>query len=156
MKRIDFCTWVYFLVLGIKFQPGVLHEVFDLLQTKAPSLNAQERCCLLMIDEMSIQPKLEYDPSTSSVRGHATLPVPGKELKAVATHGLVFMLCGISTRWKQVVAYHYTGDFCSLQTLVTIQLLSDSVFHYMQVTRSAVSTQEMLPFLSLRRATALA
>ncbi|XP_064469958.1 uncharacterized protein LOC135384699 [Ornithodoros turicata] len=97
-------------VEGIKFQPGVLHEVFELLQAKVPALGPQERCCLLMIDEMAIQQKLEYDPSTSSIRGYSTLPVPGKQEKTLATHGLVFMLCGISTRWKQVVGYHYTGD----------------------------------------------
>lgn len=98
-----------YMFLGIKFQPGLLQEVFDLLAVKACHMRPQERCCLLMIDEMALQQRLEYDPSTGSVRGYATLPVPGKETKAVATHGLVFMLCGISTRWKQVVAYHYTG-----------------------------------------------
>lgn len=27
-----------------------------------------------------------------------------------ATHGLVFMICGILTRWKQIVAYYFTPD----------------------------------------------
>ncbi|XP_064469792.1 uncharacterized protein LOC135384525 [Ornithodoros turicata] len=31
-------------VEGIKFQPGVLHEVFELLQAKVPALGPQERC----------------------------------------------------------------------------------------------------------------
>lgn len=80
------------------------------MEVKVVGLGPQERCCLLMIDEMAIQQKIEYDPTTSSVRGYATLPVPGRDEKVMATHGLVFMLCGVATRWKQVVAYHYTGD----------------------------------------------
>lgn len=117
------------IVLGIKFQPGVLNEVFDLLETKVSLLKPQERCCLLMIDKMAIQQKLEYDPSTSSVRGYATLPVPGKEEKAIATHGLVFMLCGISTRWKLVVAYHYRGEL-SIPICRCITYVSHSCFYF--------------------------
>lgn len=54
-----------------------------------------------MLDKMSIVPKLEYDTSTGSVRG-----APAKH---IATHTLVFMLGGVSSTWKQVVGYHYTG-----------------------------------------------
>ncbi|XP_064488352.1 uncharacterized protein LOC135400450 [Ornithodoros turicata] len=71
------------LSTGIKFQPGILHEVFQLLQAKVPGLNEQERCCLLMIDEMSIQQRIEYDSSTSSVRGYTTLPVPGASFSGI-------------------------------------------------------------------------
>lgn len=38
--------------------------------------------------------------------GNAT--IPGQNQKA--THGLVVMLVGIHSRWKQVVAYHFTGN----------------------------------------------
>lgn len=30
--------------------------------------------------------------------------------KCTATHALVFMIAGISSRWKQIIAYYYTGD----------------------------------------------
>lgn len=97
------------LFTDIKFEPGVLQEVFALLESKVPHLVEKERQCVLMLDEMSIVPKLEYDTSTGSVRGYATLAVPGAPAKSIATHALVFMLGGVSSRWKQVVGYHYTG-----------------------------------------------
>ncbi|XP_064461628.1 uncharacterized protein LOC135371568 isoform X2 [Ornithodoros turicata] len=87
-------------VEAIKFNLGILDEMFSLLESKVPGLNVQQKCCVLMIDEMAIQQRMEYDPSTSSVRGYTTLPVPGKPSNTPATHGLVFMLCGMSTRWK--------------------------------------------------------
>ncbi|KAH9371753.1 hypothetical protein HPB48_021030 [Haemaphysalis longicornis] len=59
---------------------------------------------------MSIVPKLEYDNSTGSVCGYTTLQVPGAPAKSIATHALVFMLGGVSSRRKQVVGYHYTGN----------------------------------------------
>ncbi|KAH9371752.1 hypothetical protein HPB48_021031 [Haemaphysalis longicornis] len=58
---------------------------------------------------MSIVPELECDTSTGSVHGYTTLPVPGAPAKSIATHALVFMLGGVSSRWKLVVGYHYTG-----------------------------------------------
>uniref|UniRef100_A0A147BJU3 Putative transposable element n=1 Tax=Ixodes ricinus TaxID=34613 RepID=A0A147BJU3_IXORI len=96
---------------GIKFEPGILGEVFVLLKAKVSHLREEERKCVLMIDEMAIQDKFEYDTSTGCIRGWTTLTVPGvpKNTQRKATHALVFMLGGASSRWKQVVAYHYTG-----------------------------------------------
>lgn len=31
-------------------------------------------------------------------------------LKPFGTHGMVFMICGIFTRWKQIMAYYYIPD----------------------------------------------
>lgn len=62
-----------------------------------------------MLDKMAIVPKIEYDGSTGSVRGYTTLPVPGTPGKVLATKVLVFMLGGLTSRWKQVVGFHYTG-----------------------------------------------
>ena len=55
---------------------------------------------------MAITPCIEYDWSISEISGNATLPGHS----GPATHGLVFMLGGLSSRWKQVVAYFLTGN----------------------------------------------
>lgn len=56
---------------------------------------------------MAIHAKTEYDQSTSRVYGKVTLPGHS----GIATHALVFMLSGICKRWKQTVAYYYTGNY---------------------------------------------
>src|SRR5688572_8957393 len=91
---------------GVRFDSGLLTEVFDLLQLKVAQMNDKERDCALTLDEMSITPSVEYDIRTGRLMGEVTLP--GHSGKA--THAMVFMLSGISTRWKQTVAYYFTGN----------------------------------------------
>jgi hypothetical protein len=45
-------------------------------------------------------------PSSGQVIGYVTLPGHSGS----ATHALVFMLGRITSRWKQTVAYYYTGN----------------------------------------------
>lgn len=90
----------------VDFEPGILTEVFENLKIKVSELKQEERECCLTLDEMSITASVEYDNSSGRVLGDVTLP----DHKGIATHGLVFMLSGITTRWKQVIAYHYTGN----------------------------------------------
>nr|XP_040582729.1 uncharacterized protein LOC121131308 [Lepeophtheirus salmonis] len=71
----------------IDFQPGILHTVMSLLQLKTQTMEDSNKYCSIAIDE--------------------TLKPSSDEL---ATHALVFALVGVITRWKQVVAYHFTGS----------------------------------------------
>ena len=91
---------------SLKFQSGILTEVFDFMKTKVDVMKINEKECVLILDEMSITESVDYDTSTSSYYGFVTLP----EHYGQANHALVFMLGGISTRWKQTVAYYYTGS----------------------------------------------
>ena len=90
----------------VKLEPGVLGEVFEMLRLKAGGMTEMERECVLSLDEMSITPGMELYMGTGWLFGNVTLP----EHKGQATHALVFMLAGATTRWKQVVAYHYSGN----------------------------------------------
>ncbi len=90
----------------IPFNSGVLDEVFDMLETKVNSMAADDRDCCLTLDEMKTTGKVEYDKSSDKYVGYVTLPGHSGS----AEHGLVFMLSGIRLRWKQVVAYYFTGN----------------------------------------------
>ncbi|KAK6186664.1 hypothetical protein SNE40_005950 [Patella caerulea] len=90
----------------VKMEPGLLYETFELLKLKVKSLSEKDRNCVLTLCEIALNAGYQYDKSYSCIRGSVTLPGHS----GVATHGLVFTLGGISTRWKQVVAYHFTGD----------------------------------------------
>lgn len=53
-------------------------------------LRSSERDCVLLLDEMSITPRVEFNMSTGSMLGEVTLPGH----RGRATHALVFMLSG--------------------------------------------------------------
>lgn len=91
---------------NLKFDSGILHEVFKFLRYKMESFNENEKDCILVLDEMAISPGNTYDTSLNKYFGQVTLP----DHSGTATHVLVFMLAGINTRWKQVVAYYFTGN----------------------------------------------
>ncbi len=90
----------------IQFESGVLTEVFDMLEQKALTLNEQERWCSLTMDEMSIRKSIDYDVKSDSFMGYVTLPGHDGE----ASKALCVQLGGLATRWKQTVAYHFTGN----------------------------------------------
>ncbi|KAH7958055.1 hypothetical protein HPB51_027960 [Rhipicephalus microplus] len=73
-----------------KFRPGLLVNC----------MTEYERHACLMIDEMQITPSLVYDPSADAVLGRPTIPLADGSLPTdtLATHGLVFMLGGDTTR----------------------------------------------------------
>ncbi|XP_077488967.1 uncharacterized protein LOC144099493 isoform X1 [Amblyomma americanum] len=104
---------------GFKFVPGMLSEVIDLLRAKMGQLSGQECHAVLMYDEMQLTKSLDFDSSTNMLLGRPSVPLANSALpeSCYATHALVFMLGGISTRWKQTVAYEFTGHSFHAQTV---------------------------------------
>jgi len=93
-------------IQNLKFEPGILHEVFKFLEIKIQTFkNDHEKECVLIMDEMAITPSNLFDVSSNKNIGKVTLP----HHEGTGTSVLVFMLGGISTRWKQTVAYFFTG-----------------------------------------------
>lgn len=90
----------------LKFDSGILDEVFRFLEIKIQTFkDTHEKECVLIMDEMAITPLNVFDVSLNKNVGNITLP----NHEGTATNALVFMLGGISTRWKQTVAYYFTG-----------------------------------------------
>lgn len=69
----------------------------------------KEKHATLVFDEMNIKPGLQLDSGLSTVIGRPTLKSSNEAPNEFATHALVYMLAGVSTRWKQIVAYDFTG-----------------------------------------------
>ncbi len=90
----------------LRFDPGVLTEVFDMLQLKVNRMGEEERWCSLTMDEVSIKKSLDYDLKSDTFLGSITLPGHSGE----AAKAFCFQLGGLSTRWKQAVGYHFTGN----------------------------------------------
>lgn len=90
----------------LAFQPGILHEIFYYLKIKIQNLTEIERYCCMQFDAAAITPSKEYCTSSSKIVGYDTL----SQLPVLACHVLVFLLSGITTSWKQIIAYHFIGD----------------------------------------------
>lgn len=73
---------------SIKFESGILYHVFEFLKIKIDSFNTNERDCCMILEEMEIVSDEKY---------------------VNATHIQAFILAGINTRWKQIVAYYFNG-----------------------------------------------
>lgn len=96
---------------SLKFKSGILHEIFEFMKIKISGFEKEiDKDRTLVLDEMSITTGNTgfYDSSTNTITGNVTLP--DHDESDIATHGLVFMLAGIASRWKQVVGYYFTGD----------------------------------------------
>lgn len=108
------CRQVFF-----SFYAGLLRELFPAVECKVATMGPQELHCVLLMDEMQLTPGLQYDCTTKTVIGQTTLKgckLPSNDgIVTFATHGLVFMLAGLSTRWKQVIGYHFTGKCVNLR-----------------------------------------
>lgn len=95
---------------NLKFKRGIIHEVFEFMKIRISGFEKEiDNDCTLVLDEMSITTGNFYDSSTNTITGNVTLP--DHDESDIATHGLVFMLAGIASRWKQVVAYYFTGKW---------------------------------------------
>ena len=58
----------------LKIQPGLSPDCAQLAEIKAKKLDDDDKHAVLVIDELSTQPKLEWDTSNKCVSGFITLP----------------------------------------------------------------------------------
>lgn len=92
---------------NLKFLPGqIIPEILKFLEIKVTHLKDIWKHCLLVLDEMSITEGLFLDPATNTMLGKNTLG----NTEENATKTLVFLLAGLSARWKQVIRYEFTNE----------------------------------------------
>ncbi|XP_039310726.1 uncharacterized protein LOC105203368 isoform X2 [Solenopsis invicta] len=102
-------------IQSLKFGSGISEDILQLLKMKIETFKSEEKHAILLTDEMSIKPGLQYDRSTNTIIGRPTIKLSGGMdfSNQLATHITIFMLCGITTKWKQTIGYEYTANsFC--------------------------------------------
>lgn len=103
----------------MKFEPGLIDEVFQFLSMKVIYFEEIDKDCALFLDEMAITSGIVFNNSTNCFLGHVTLPL---DIQRRACQALVIMLAGIGSRWKQIVAYHFTDKSLSGELLSKVIL----------------------------------
>lgn len=94
------------LPISARLNPLILRH----LENIAPKMSDKDKVCILMWDEVSIQPKISYDIRKDIICGFEDWG--NYRTNKVADHALVFMLRGLNSGWKMPISY----SFCSKQT----------------------------------------
>jgi len=89
----------------MSLQPG-LCNVFHMLSQKVKSMPADEKCCGLLLDEVSLKRALTYVKPADRIVGFEDFG-DGNVTNKYATHALVMMVRGLKSPWKQPLAYFF-------------------------------------------------
>ncbi|GFN82568.1 transposable element p transposase [Plakobranchus ocellatus] len=88
---------------NLNIQPGFNVNIMDLFKIKVNSIADQEKLSAILVDEMAIKKFLNYNPTYDIVEGLEDFGSLGKTGQ-FADHALVFMLRGLTKKWKQSIA----------------------------------------------------
>ena len=94
-------------IQNIHFNTGILNDVHSLMIPKVQNMEECEKECVLVIDEMSVKERIDYNQHSDEMVGRITLPENNSNQPA--NHAVAFMLRGLGSPWKQTVAFHFTG-----------------------------------------------
>lgn len=103
-------------VQKLDMAPGLDITLLDMLANKLSVYSQTERDCCLLIDEVQLKEKLEYDKGLKRVMGAVVGETASNSASpgvTLASHALCFMVRGIRTNWKQVIAWFPTGNSIS-------------------------------------------
>ena len=137
----------------INFDSGILDDIFILMKYKLEGVPKHHRNFGLVMDEMSLQAKLEFDIASQSFIGRPTVPLNPKtvvtkklkipefdENKTLATHSMNFMICGLGKRFKQIVAWFLTYSSFDPEAVVNIMKTIVRKCHEIEINVVAITT----------------
>ena len=92
------------LLRQINMSPGFNPAILDSLKMKVSHMSEKAKLCCMFYDEMAIKEYVQYNKGNDSIDG---LEDFGNNQKSpcIANHAGVFMVSGITDKWKQVVGY---------------------------------------------------
>ncbi len=107
------------------FKPGagITKENIEELKEKTSEFCGIQRYVAVIMDEMKIQENLVFDKTSGELIGFIDLSDPlitfanVDEDVPVAFHALAFLVTGLCTNLKHVVAYYFTGNVTSFQLM---------------------------------------
>lgn len=88
--------------------PGVQYQSIQQLKSRLTEVNDHLHDVVLLLDEMSIKPKLKFCSQTKQIMGIPTISSTKSETRA--THLYVVLLRGLTSDFKCVIGWHFTGN----------------------------------------------
>ena len=95
------------LLNRIPIKAGYNEALFDNLKAKVKGLKQQEKLCVLMFDEISIEPHISLNTHSKEFEGFEDFGE--KKSEKIADRALVFMIKGIKREWKQPLLYTFSS-----------------------------------------------
>lgn len=107
------------------FKPkaGISKDNINSLKEKVSLYTSKQRYVAIIMDEMKIQANLVFDKTSGELIGFVDLGDPlmtfanVEEDTPIASHALAFLVMGLCTNLKHVIAYYFTGNVTSYQLL---------------------------------------
>ena len=107
------------------FKPkaGISKENVESLRAKTSSFTPVQRYIAVVMDEMKIQSNLVFDKVSGDLIGFIDLGDPMTNFSnltdedPIATHALAFLVRGLCTDVKHIIAYFFTGNVTSFQLM---------------------------------------
>nr|CAI5856389.1 unnamed protein product [Callosobruchus analis] len=126
-----------YLLSKVHFTPGINTHIFAQLKKTVTKMTGRSKYCVLMFDEISLQPDLQYNPTDDCIEGLVDFGGSERSI-GFADHALVFMLKGIYKKWKQSICYTFCVNATPMVHLV--KLIKDIVRCVRQVGLNIVAT----------------
>ena len=86
----------------IQIYPGFSNAIISALHIKTQTMKVDAKLCAIIMDEMSIRESIAYNAGRDEVEGFEDYGMSGKTTY-VANHALVFMVRGLTVKWKQPI-----------------------------------------------------
>lgn len=99
----------------IPITAGLNAFILQHLKKISLKMSAKDKVCILMWDEVSIQPNVTYDIRRDIICGHEDWG--NNRTNKFADHVLVFMLRGLYTGWKMPVSYNFCAKVTNTSQL---------------------------------------
>ena len=107
------------LLNRIPIRAGINEVLFDNLKAKVKSLKEKEKHCVVMFDEVMIDPHISLNSSIKEFEGFEDFgdTRDGK----IADRALVFLIKGITREWKQPILYTFSNG--AVKTIDLVRLI---------------------------------
>lgn len=118
------------LLNRVELKTGINENMFASLANMAKKHSNTDNLCTLIFDEMAIRKHLSYNSKTDNIDGYQDHGLQGRTTQ-IASHALVFMVAGIRKKWKQLVAFYFSGDSVTADRLsVLLKEVISIIFYF--------------------------
>lgn len=104
------------LLNRIPINAGINKTIFNNLKLNVDKMKAHEKLCTVVFDEMALEPNICINTQKNQLDGFEDFG--DQTSSSISDHVQVFMLRGVTKKWKQPVAYTFCKSTTNTITLV--------------------------------------